>query len=119
MKNLLGVLFVLTLGFSSQMAMAQSSVPNAIINENGIIQIPTDIEIKSSYFIDLSGFNFENEEAMTAFLKERECELFVFRANPSQNKGILMLQKKRHPEWSAEQWNAVLAEKLAANPLIQ
>lgn len=118
MKYSLIVLSALAFLFISQKSNAQSG-GIATINEAGILQIPTDAPIQSSYVFDLSGLTFENEGQLSSFLNERACDLFVFRSMFDQNKGVLFIQKKRHPEWSAEQWNAVLQENLSSKPLIQ
>jgi hypothetical protein len=103
--------FISASGFSQ-------SFPTATVNSNGILQLPTTDALATTYTFDLSFLTFSSEEAMTDFLRVRCTEDIVFRAFTSENKGIVSLQRKKHPNWTVADWNAALQSALANQPLL-
>ena len=103
--------FISSSGFSQ-------SFPTAAVNSNGILQLPATEALATTYTFDLSSLSFSSEEAMTDFLRVRCTEDIVFRAFTSENKGIVSLQRKKHPNWTVADWNAALESALANQPLL-
>lgn len=116
MKKLLQpiLLFTALLVFSVTYAQEQRQ---AILTEDGTIQLSEEHEPDGRFEIDLGDLEFESSHEMTAYFQERCQENFVLRALPNENKVIMIIRGDKNPDWTVAQWNAHLAQKLSENPI--
>ncbi len=100
-------LLVFIVGVSAS-AGAQNAV--ATIAKSGAVVLPESEPLKSAYQIDASSFNFETNEDAIEFFQTKNSTDVSYR--PVLHNGIVMvyIQTKKHPEWTASQWNAYFAE---------
>lgn len=117
MKQLIMFCGALALLLATTHVHAQSKA--AILHEDGTIEIPADENIKEHYDIDISVFDFQGDEEAATYFRNQSGESHFYRAVLSQNKAVLYLKNKSHPERNAEQWNAYLSERKLPVPAAQ
>ncbi len=98
---------------------AQTVQPQATLSASGILTLPTGVESTALFTFDLSNLSFENDQQMVEFMSQFNNEYFLFRCNPAENKGIVMLRTKGREQWTREQWNAVLADCCVQKPIVK
>jgi hypothetical protein len=103
--------------FSTAEMNAQTK-PAAVLNANGVVQLPTNVPLAKSYQISLSSFGFQTEEQAIQYFSTKSFDGFFFRANFSQNKAVLYLDANVHPGWTVSQWNNLLNSQTTATPLL-
>jgi hypothetical protein len=116
-KQLL-MMFTLLFGgvlFSSEIT-AQSK-PVATLSSNGVLQLPTNLPLSSSYQFDISAMQFATEKDAVEFFAGKQYADMTVRPNFSLNKAIVMLDLSKYPSWTVQQWNAHLSSVTAAQPL--
>jgi len=91
----------------------------ASLNEQGIIQLPTNEPLSATYKFDISSLHFSNDQELIDFVTAKVSPNFQLRAVPSQGKAVLMLKLAVQPSWTVADWNAHLASVCAANPVRQ
>lgn len=109
----------LMLAFLSLTAHAQAEPPKASLSQDGILQLPADAPLSSTYLVDLSNFNFSSEQEMTSFFAGKVNDHFAMRAIPNLNQAIVYLQVKKNANWSVTQWNAFLSQETNQRPIKQ
>ncbi|MGF1564552.1 MAG: hypothetical protein ACFCUH_04225 [Flavobacteriales bacterium] len=110
---------VLMLAFFSLTAHAQAEPPKASLSQAGILQLPADAPLSSTYLVDLSNFNFSSEQEMVSFFAGKANDHFAMRAIPHLNQAIVYLQVKKNANWSVTQWNAFLSQETNQRPIKQ
>lgn len=100
-------------------AHAQAEPPKASLSQAGILQLPADAPLSSTYLVDLSNFNFASEQEMVSFFASKATDNFAMRAIPHLNQAIVYLQVKKNANWSVTQWNAFLAQETNQRPIKQ
>jgi hypothetical protein len=103
--------------FSTSEMNAQTK-PAAVLNANGVVQLPTNVPLAKSCQISLSSFGFQTEEQAIQYFSTKSFDGFFFRANFSQNKAVLYLDANVHPGWTVSQWNNLLNSQTTATPLL-
>lgn len=116
MKKLLQPILILASLLIFSMAHAQEQ-RQATLTPEGTIQLSEDHEPDGRFEIDLGEMEFESSAAMTAYFQERCEENYILRALPHENKVIMIIRGDKKPEWSIDQWNAHLAQKLSEQPI--
>ena len=111
---LLGGILLGLLAVNSANAQATAS-----LNEQGIIQLPTNEPLSATYKFDISSLHFSNDQELIDFVTAKVSPNFQLRAVPSQGKAVLMLKLAVQPSWTVADWNAHLASVCAANPVRQ
>ncbi len=111
---LLGGILLGLLAVNSANAQATAS-----LNEQGIIQLPTNEPLSATYKFDISSLHFSNDQELIDFVSAKVSPNFQLRALPSQGKATLMLKLAVQPSWTVADWNAHLASVCAANPVRQ
>lgn len=100
-------------------AHAQAEPPKASLSQEGVLQLPADAPLSSTYLVDLSSFDFASEQEMVAFFSTKANDKFAMRAIPSRNQAIVYLQVKKNANWSVAQWNAYLVQETNQRPIKQ
>lgn len=117
MKKNKTLLTLIAFLFSATLSFAQTTATQAVISETGILQLPVDQELKSSYEFDISEFNFENGSEAVDYFSNYGAEAFFMRPVFNQSKAILYLQLKDKPDWNAVDWNIHFREVMKTKPL--
>jgi hypothetical protein len=102
--------------FMSVEMMAQR--PQATLNGNGVLQLPTNIALADSYEFSIASLNFQNEDQAIEFFRLKSHQEVSFRVNLSQQKAFVYLNKKAHPSWTLTEWNNILHTKTTSAPLL-
>ena len=116
-KQLL-MMFTLLFGgvlFSSEIT-AQSK-PVATLSSNGVLQLPANLPLSSSYQFDIAAMQFATEKDAVEFFASKSYADMTVRPNFSLHKAVVMLDLSKHPGWTVQQWNALLSSATAAQPL--
>ncbi len=98
--------------------MSAQTKPAAVLNANGVVQLPTNVPLATSYQISLSAFGFQTEQQAIQYFSSKSFDGFFFRPNYSQNKAVLYLDTNVHPGWTVSQWNNLLNSQTTATPLL-
>ena len=98
---------------------AQTIQPQASLSTSGILSLPSGDEPTALFTFDLNNLTFENDQEMVEFMSQFNNEFFLFRCNPAENKGIVMLRTKGREQWTREQWNAVLSDCCVQKPIVK
>ena len=109
----------LLLAILSLTAHAQAEPPKASLSQEGILQLPANAPLSSTYLVDLSNFNFSSEQEMISFFAAKANDNFAMRAIPHLNQAIVYLQVKKNANWSVTQWNAFLSQETNQRPIKQ
>ncbi|MBI1265958.1 MAG: hypothetical protein GC193_00870 [Cryomorphaceae bacterium] len=104
---------------SSLNLQAQTVQPQATLSTNGVLTLPTGVEASALFTFDLNHLSFDNDEQMVEFMSQFNNEFFLFRCNPAENKGIVMLRTEGREQWTREQWNAVLTDCCVQKPIVK
>jgi hypothetical protein len=116
-KQLLMSAFLLFAGlFMSVEMMAQK--PQAILNGNGVLQLPTNVALADSYEFSIASLSFQNENQAMEYFRLKSQQDVSYRVNLSQQKAYVYLNKKAHPTWTLTEWNNVLHTKTTSSPLL-
>ena len=94
------------------------SAQAATLSTQGIIQLPTDEALASTYTVDLSSMHFQSDQDMIDFIGSKNSVNFQLRALPNQGKAVLMLKLGKQPTWTVADWNAHLQSVCALSPII-
>lgn len=95
----------------------QAQATMAALSQEGILQLPTNEAVKSTYMIDISGLTFSGEEEMKSFFESRSNDLITYRIMASEAKAIVMIHRPKRPEWNIINWNSYLLEQTTLNPI--
>lgn len=112
------LLLVLAIG-TSLTIQGQTVQPQASLSTSGVLMLPAGVESTTLFTFDLSNLSFENDQEMVEFMSQFNNEFFLFRCNPAENKGIVMLRTKGREQWTREQWNAVLSDCCVQKPIVK
>lgn len=89
----------------------------AVLSEAGILQLPTDQPVKSTYIVDISALEISDEEELKAFFETRSNDLITYRVMASEAKAVLMIHRSKRAEWTIIDWNTYLLEQTTINPI--
>lgn len=98
-------------------SVAQAEPPMASLTQAGIVQLPAGEPLSETYLIDVSHMDFGSDQQMVAFFAERITDDYIVRAIPQSNQAFLALNVKKNANWTVAQWNARLAQVMAAKPI--
>ncbi|MFM1931844.1 MAG: hypothetical protein RL226_1147 [Bacteroidota bacterium] len=110
----IGLIFI---GFFALSFTASSQYADASLTSEGLIQLPENQEIHPNYQFDISALGLSTEQEMVAFMASFRSDEFLFRANPAENKGILILRMEGRKDWSVAQWNKALRHFCTSHPV--
>ncbi len=117
-KQLLMPAFLLFSGVFMSVQMSAQGKPTAILNGNGVLQLPTNVALVDVYEFNIASFGFQNEAQAIEFFKSKSQEDFFFRPRLAEQKAFVYLNKKAHPSWTHTEWNNLLNTKTTASPLL-
>lgn len=108
---------VLTVSLFISSNIFGQGLPQASLNEAGVLQIPIDQPLKNMYTFQLTGVTFENSDQAVTFFEVRNTDLVTFRVMYESQKAVVMIQRSMQPAWSVDDWNSYLEEITTANPI--
>lgn len=111
-----GFLLIVGLTFLALSSFAQS-LHVAELDDQGVIQLPSNQPVANTYVFDASDMSFENDAALFRFFDGLNNDVFLIRVNPETMEGRLMLRAKNRSAWDVEQWNNALRERCEARPI--
>lgn len=112
---IMSVMLGIFLALATSKAEAQTTA--AQLSEEGILQLPTNQAVKSTYIVDLSALSFNGEEEMKSFFETRSTDLITYRVMAADAKAVLMIHRPKRPEWTVIDWNTYLLEQTTINPI--
>ena len=99
-------------------SQAQSSkLVSASLSDKGILQLPANQPLASSYSFDLSKYKFGSDQEMLEFLSTKSGADYFVRAQTENKLGILVLDLNAHPGWTLADWNKYLADVTKTKPI--
>lgn len=112
--TLLGI-FLLLITANSNAQSAQ--LTSATLSDKGILQLPMNQPLTSTYTFDLSKYKFGSSEEMLEFLSTKSGNDYFVRAQTENKLGILVLDLNAHPGWTLAEWNKYLADSTRLKPI--
>jgi hypothetical protein len=106
MKTLFKLICFMALTAISTCAFAQTET--AGISNTGHITIPLHADLSNGFSVDVSAFNFATSQDALNYFNAAETKDVAFRPLLDQGVVMLYLQIKKHPDWTADQWNQYL-----------
>lgn len=116
MKQLIKLCSALALLLAATHGQAQTKT--ATLHEDGTIEIPADEITDGNYEIDISVLDFQDDADAVEFFRTQSGESHFYRPVLHQNRAVLYLKTKNHPDRDAAQWNEYLSDKKLALPAI-
>lgn len=89
------------------------------LSSNGILSLAEQDQPDGRFQFDVSHMEFANNQEMSAFFSQRSTEDYMMRAAPDNNIVYVIIRGDNHPEWSVQDWNNHLANKLAEQPIVK
>jgi DNA gyrase/topoisomerase IV subunit A len=106
-------LLILTTG---QSILAQKP-PVIKISSDGIIRLPEQEEIKNTYLLDVSELNFENEDQLISFLKDKHQDSYLLRASSTPKTAVMVLKIPDQTGRSKQEWRDKIIKESSQKPL--
>lgn len=79
-------------------------------SDSKVIQINADAPFGYLYYLDISSQDFDSAEAAKQYFRKLNTGLVSYSVNFADKQVKVLLDLRSRPEWSAEEWNAYLAE---------
>lgn len=117
MKQLIRICSALALLLTATPGQAQEKT--ATLHQDGRVEIPAEEITNGAYEIDISMMGFHEERQAIEYFRAHSGTSHFYRPVLTQNKAVLYLKRKTHPEWSAVQWNDYLSEKKLPVPSVE
>ncbi|MCA1750373.1 MAG: hypothetical protein ABR572_08465 [Cryomorphaceae bacterium] len=117
MKPLIKLCSAFALLLATVQVQAQSKT--ATLHMDGTVEVPAEEITDGNYDIDISDFDFQDDAEAIEYFRNQGGESHFYRPVLSQNRAVLYLKIKNHPDHDAAQWNDYLSDKKLPIPAIQ
>lgn len=87
------------------------------LNEDGVIRLPEHQAIQKTYYLDVSHLNFQNDDELIAFVKDKYGESYLLRASSNPKTVIMVLKIPENPSRTKEQWRDKVMKESTLKPL--
>ena len=99
-----GISLILCFVFCVFAGMAQENA-TATISDEGKIVLSQSSEVHNTYELKVSMDDFESDEAAAKYFQSLNSEIVTYRVNYGEGKVYAVLNQRRRPFWSVDDWN--------------
>lgn len=89
------------------------------LSATGILSVAEQDVPDGRFEFDVSHMNFDTNQEMSQFFQERSTEDYMLRAAPDNNLVYIIIRGDKHPEWTVQDWNHHLENKLSEQPIVK
>lgn len=103
--------------FSFQLTIHAQTPPVIKVSNDGIIRLPEHQAVQNTYYLDVSHLDFQNDDDLIAFVKDKYGDSYLLRASSNPKTVIMVLKIPENPGRTKEQWRDKIMKESTIKPL--